>query len=290
VSNPIAFSTLACPEWTAETVIQQAAAFGYQALEWRGGPQGHVSPATPPAQLAALQRQQREAGLFALAVTAYSSFVSDQPAERQASLDDLRRHCDVAAALGAAYVRAFAGELPPGVPPEAVYDQIARGLEDAAAYAQGLGLAIALEPHDDFVRSAVVAPILRRVDHPALSVIWDVGNTYSSGEAPADSLNLLRSRLAYVQIKDGRGQGGDWRLTDVGVGDVPLAWVLDQLLSCGYRGAFSVEWERAWHPELAPAMVALPAARRALSGWLAAARTGSLRTRPLTPTVPGAGG
>ncbi len=287
MSNPIAFSTLACPEWTAEAVIQQAAAFGYQALEWRGGPQGHVSPATPPAQLAVLQRQQREAGLFALAVTAYSSFVSDQPAERQASLDDLRRHCDVAAALGAAYVRAFAGELPAGVPPESVYDQIARGLEDAAVYAHSLGLAIAFEPHDDFVRSAVAAPLLRRVNHPALSVIWDVGNTFSAGEAPADSLALLRTRLAYVQIKDGRGQGADWRLTDVGVGEVPLAWALDRLIVGGYRGAFSVEWERAWHPELAPAEVALPAARRALSHWLASARTGSLRTRPLSTTGPG---
>ena len=150
--NPLAFSTLACLEWTAEMVIEKAAAFGYQALEWRGGPQGHVSPATPPAQLAALQRRQREAGLFALAVTAYSSFVSDDAAERQANLDDLRRHCDVAAVMGAPYVRAYEEELPPGVHPEALYERMARGLEAAADYAQALGLAIALEPHADFAR------------------------------------------------------------------------------------------------------------------------------------------
>jgi sugar phosphate isomerase/epimerase len=119
---------------------------------------------------------------------------------------------------------------------------------------------IALEPHADFARSAVVAPILRLVNHPALSVIWDVGNAYSTGEAPADSLEPLRARLAYVQIKDGTGQGDAWRLTDVGAGEVPLAWAFERLLCGGYRGAFSVEWERAWHPELAPAEVALPAA------------------------------
>jgi hypothetical protein len=31
-------------------------------------------------------------------------------------------------------------------------------------------------------------------------------------------------------------------------------------LKDGYSGAFSIEWERAWHPELEPAGIALPAA------------------------------
>ena len=288
--NPIAFSTLGCPEWTAEIVISKAAELGYQAIEWRGGPDGHVSPRTPPAVLANLQRRQREAGVFALAVTAYSSFVSDDAAERQANLDELCRHCDVAAALGASYVRAFIGYDAPRVTPEAVYDRVARALEDAAIYAHGLGLAIALEPHDDFVRPSMVAPILQQVKHPALSVIWDVGNAYSTGEAPSDSLRLLRPRLAYVQLKDGRGLGADWKLADVGKGEVPLPWAIDRLIVGGYRGAFSVELDRVDHLELTPAEMALPAAHQAISGWLAAARTGSLRTRPLTPTVSGTGG
>jgi sugar phosphate isomerase/epimerase len=271
MANPLAFSTLACPEWTAETVIQKATAYGYQALEWRGGAMGHMPPSIPPARLAALARQQRDAGLFALAVTAYTSFVEADGAARQANFDELRRHCDVAAALGATYVRAFAGELPPGVPPASVHERVARGLEEAAHYAQTLGLAVALEPHDEFVHSAVIAPILALAPHPALSVIWDVGNAYSVGDEPADTFQRLRARLAYVQIKDGVGQGAAWRLTAVGDGEVPLAWAVEQLARVGFRGVYSVEWERAWHPELAPADEALPAARDALHRWQAAA-------------------
>jgi hypothetical protein len=30
------------------------------------------------------------------------------------------------------------------------------------------------------------------------------------------------------------------------------------LLEGGYTGAFSLEWERAWHPDLDPPEVALP--------------------------------
>ena len=118
---------------------------------------------------------------------------------------------------------------------------------------------------------AVIAPVLQLAPHPALSVIWDVGNSYSVGDEPAVTFQALRRRLAYVQIKDGIGQGSAWRLTDVGAGAVPLAWAVEQLVTVGYRGVYSVEWERAWHPELAPADEALPAARDALFRWLAAA-------------------
>ena len=267
MANAFALSTLAAPEWPAEVVIERAAAFGYDALEWRGGPDGHVPPSLSAAQLAALARRQHAAGLTALAVTAYSSFVADDVNVRQANLDDLRRHCDTAAALGAPFVRAYEEELPPGVRPEALYDRIAEGLAAAAEYAQRVGVAIALEPHADFARSAVAAPILERVPPPALRVIWDVGNAYATGEDPAETRGRLRARLAYVQVKDGTGHGDAWRLTDVGQGAVPLAWAIQSLVADGYAGAFSVEWERAWHPELAPAEVALPAALKVLKAW-----------------------
>ena len=40
------------------------------------------------------------------------------------------------------------------------------------------------------------------------------------------------------------------RLTLIGEGDVPIARIADRLLSDGYDGYFSLEWEKKWHPEL----------------------------------------
>jgi sugar phosphate isomerase/epimerase len=103
-------------------------------------------------------------------------------------------------------------------------------------------------------------------------VIWDVGNAYAAGELPAETWPRLGGRLAYVQVKDGVGQGAAWRLTALGAGHVPLAEAL-ALLRRGpqpYTGALSLEWERAWHPELEPAEQALPKGlgllRRLLAG------------------------
>jgi sugar phosphate isomerase/epimerase len=119
--NPITFSTLACPHWGIETVIAKASEFGYDGIEWRGGPQGHLQPDLPATRKSQLRGQCSDAGLMSLAITAYTSFISDSAKERDANVDELRRYADLAAEVGASYVRAFIGELPEGRTPDAAF-------------------------------------------------------------------------------------------------------------------------------------------------------------------------
>jgi sugar phosphate isomerase/epimerase len=270
--NTITFSTLACPSWPIETVIAKASEFGYDGIEWRGGPQGHVNPATPTSQKEALRQMCSDAGLMVLAVTAYTSFVSKSAEERQANVDEVRRYTDLAAELGAQYIRVFLGELPSGVNPDAsMYENIAGCLNVASEHALSLGVGIAIEPHDSFARSSAVAPVLNRTrSHSALQVIWDIGNAFAAGEEPLEGFKLLKDRLAYVQIKDGKRRGSEWQLCPLGQGDVPLSQAFELLSANGYEGALSVEWEYAWHPELDPPEIALPAALRTVQELLAA--------------------
>ncbi len=275
--TPITFSTLACPHWQIETIIAKATEYGYDGIEWRGGSQGHVHPDMPVAKKAFLRQKCSNAGLISLAVTAYTSFVSDFAEQRQANVNELRRYTDLAAELGAKYVRAFLGELPKGTNLDSsVYEKISDCLNAAAEYASSVGVEIAIEPHDDFVRSTVVAPVLNQSQsHQALRVVWDFGNAFAAGEDPAEGFDLLKDRLAYVQVKDGKGRGPNWRLCRLGEGDVPLNQAFDLLLTNDYPGALSVEWEYAWHPELDPPEIALPAALRTVQELLAAAQTES---------------
>jgi len=275
--NPITFSTLACPNWQIETVIAKASEVGYDGIEWRGGPQGHVQPDMPTAKKAVLKQCCSNAGLMSLAVTAYTSFVSSSVKERQTNVDELRRYSDLAAELGAAYVRTFLGELPKGRNLDtAIYEKISDCLNAAAEYAESVGVKIAIEPHDDFVRSSTIVPILRQVQHPALRVIWDIANAFAAGEDPAEGFVLLKDRLAYVQVKDGKRFGHTWQLCPLGQGNVPLDQAYELLLAHNYQGALSVEWEYAWHPELDPPEVALPAALRMVRQLWAAARAESV--------------
>ena len=274
--NPITFSTLACPHWQAETIIAKAIEFGYDGIEWRGGPQGHVQPGMPGAQKATLQKMLMDTGLITVAVTAYTSFVSSVAKERKANLDELRQYTDLAAELDAPYVRTFLGELPEGTQPDpSIYKNISDCLNLASEYAESVGVKIAIEPHDDFVRASTIVPILNQVQHPALRVIWDIGNAFAAGENPTQSFAFLKDRLAYVQVKDGKGRAPDWQLCSLGEGDIPLSQAFELLLDNNYPGAFSVEWEYAWHPELDPPEVALPAALQTVKELLAAVQVES---------------
>jgi len=271
VPNCITFSTLACPEWAVETIVVRAAQYGYDGLEWRGGPEGHVQPSLPSHTREQLRRRVSESGLFSLAVTAYTSFVSDNFSERQANIDELRRYLDLAAELKAQYVRAFLGELPAGAKLSMIHEHISQCLEAAAIHAESVGVGIAVEPHDDFVRSSSVAAIFEKVTHPHVRAVWDIGNAFAAGEDPAEGFEALGKRLAYVQVKDGVGRDSQWRLTPLGEGEVPLARACEFLWANNYAGALSVEWERAWHPELDPPEIALPQALKAMRRLLAAA-------------------
>ena len=267
--NPITFSTLACPGWSIDTIITKAVELGYDGIEWRGGPEGHVRPAMPLSEKRDLRKMSANAGLKALAVTAYTSFVSQFAEERQSNVDELRRYADLAAELGADYIRAFLGELPEetNLTPS-IYKNILDSLNSASEYASSVGVRIAVEPHDNFTRSTIVSPLFDR-SHPNLRVIWDLGNTFAAGEEPDEGYELLKNRLAYVQVKDGIRQGPGWQLCAAGQGNVPLAHAFALLLENGYQGAFSVEWEYAWHPELDPPENALPEALQVVRSLLA---------------------
>ena len=213
---------------------------------------------------------------MSLAVTAYTGFVSGSAEERQENVDELRYYADLAAELGAAYVRTFLGKLPEGTDPDSrIYENIVNCLKTVSEHAESVGVIIAVEPHDDFVRSSTVIPIFDQYKSHYLRVIWDLGNTFAVGELPAEGFNLLKDHLAYVQVKDGNGHTPHWHLCSLGEGEVPLNQAFELLLANGYQGAFSVEWEYAWHPELDPPEIALPAALRTVQKLLTTAQTES---------------
>jgi sugar phosphate isomerase/epimerase len=272
--NMITFSTLACPTWSIETIIKRAAEFGYNGIELRGGSRGHVQPAMPASQKALLLQLSSDHGVAALAVTAYTSFVSSVPEELQANIDEAKRHVDLAAELGAKYVRVFLGELPAGTNLDAsLYATMAESLFTTSEYATSLGVNIAIEPHDNFARSSTLIPLFDQPRlHPGLRVIWDIGNAFAAGENPPQGFEPLKDRIAYVQVKDGKGRDPHWQLCPLGEGDVPLGKAFELLLASGYQGALSVEWEYAWHPELDPPEIALPAAIRTVRELLATAQ------------------
>ncbi len=105
-----------------------------------------------------------------------------------------------------------------------------------------------------------------------VGAVWDSHHPHRMAETPVETFRHIGSRLVLAQVKDARRDStreDGWQLVALGEGEVPVREMLAVLVQNGYRGAVSVEWERAWHPELAPAKVALPQHLEVLKRWLA---------------------
>lgn len=277
VDPVLAFSTLACPEWSPQEVVRRAAAMGFDAVEWRGGPSGHLNAGSSPPLIADLRRLMRDHGIRPLALTTYGSLVAEGPSDRIREAVALRAELDIAADIGADFIRVFVGIPDRSTPKAELRHRAVDALRAAAEHAAEVGVDIAVEPHDLHGRGSDIRPILEGVAHPRVGVIWEVAGAWTAGEDPADVLSFLGPWVRYVQLRDARLESATWRSCRFGDGEVPLARALSGYQARGMVAPLSIEWVRAWEPELDPAEVALPAALRYVRLQLARARDASAR-------------
>ncbi len=184
-----------------------------------------------------------------------------QHAEVARHLEQIRRSCQVARALGAGIVRLFsfrrssmtgAGNPSPREPrggaiPDDLLPKIVAGLRAAAALADEYQVTLGLEN----VRSCWgntghnAARILAAVDHPRLRAIWDPGNDYVSGGVPyPDGYRAVLPYIVHMHVKDADvvdAATGLTRWACIGTGAVDYAGQIAALRRDGYRGALSVE-------------------------------------------------
>lgn len=265
---PLAFSTLGCPNWSLAHAAEQAAAYGYRALEVRLL-DGEIIPSTMPA---GRRRQIKEImqahNIEIIGLGLSVRFSSPNSAERQGQVEELRKYLELANELGVPYVRVFGGNTAEGHTVDETINWVAEGLARAMPLAEAQGVTVLLETHDAFCRGAEVARVLQQVVHPRLKAVWDVHHPFRMGESIEETWRLIGERTAHVHIKDARLKpDGNWQLVLLGQGEVPCRAVVELLHRNGYKGYLTAEWEKKWHPEIEEPEIALPQHAEVLRGW-----------------------
>ena len=291
----LSFSTLGCPSWSLERVIDAAGRHGYDGVELRFLEDDDALWARPELTgtgLAGTLARLRDAGLAVSCVDTRSVFHDRDASARARARDEARRSLDLAARLGAPGIRVFGDRVPPGQDLASTQGFITDALAGLAEDARPLGVGVWIESHGDFARGTDMAALLHRVTADAIGVVWDPANAFEAGEAPAEGLRALRGRVRHVHLKDTAREAGPvreqraWSPRLVGKGDFPAAEVVSLLRAYGYGGWVSFEWEKRWYPDIEPPEVALPHfvrwAAAALRSEPAAARAGPVALRTLT--------
>nr|WP_277816645.1 sugar phosphate isomerase/epimerase family protein [Microbacterium aquimaris] len=242
---------MGCPDLAVPEIIDLARRGAYDGVELRavdGTIDLFALPDFAPSRAPATAARFAAAGLR---IACLDSSVSIDGALESRDRDEALRNLELAALLDTPLVRVFAG------PPSTDTDGLADGLCALGEAAEGFGVRVAVETHGAMSRSRELMSILEGVPE-RVGVVWDVMHTFRAGETVGESLELVRTRLAHVHLRDAASAGPAHDYVRTGEGMMPIGTVVRALDEVGYAGYLSFEWEKFWHPELEDGREVIP--------------------------------
>jgi len=258
----ICFSTLACPSWTLDQVVNIAARSGYDGIELRfleGEDSIWKLPAFQPASLKTSIKKILDRGLSVACVDTSCRFHSPDPQERASWVDEGMRMAELASSLGAPGIRVFGDKIQPGADRASTRHWIAEGIRYLTEKTGPLGVGVWLETHGDFASSAETMAILEESGCEDAGVVWDAANAFADGkEQPLDGICAFGNRLQHVHLKDLECRAGRWQPVLSGEGQFPMREIVGELEQQKYDRFLSFEWEKKWHPHLAEPEISIP--------------------------------
>ena len=163
-----------------------------------------------------------------------NDFTWADPVKREEEKKLVKEWIQVARKLGAPGVRIFAGVLSKE---EYSWDQraawIVDDIRECAEYGRENGVMIALQNHNDFIRSAAeVEKVMKMIDHSWVGLMLDIGS-YHSPDPYSDIASTARFAITW-QMKE------KVFVNETQV-DTDYEKVIDIVRECGYRGYLPLE-------------------------------------------------
>ena len=268
----LAFSSLGCPDWSFKSMIDFASAHGYHGLEFRGILRELDLSKCPefssPQRIRTSRQMMAEKDLKFVNLGSSANLHHPEGAERNRQMDEAKRFIDLAQELSCPYVRVFPNNFPKDQDREQTLELIASGLLELGNYAKGSTVKVLMETHGDIVFTADVETIMKAAAHPQVGLIWDILNMWTiTKEPPGEVYQRLKPYIAHTHLKNATLADGKINYVLLNKGEVPVFEAIDALVKGGYKGYYSFEWEKLWHPEIEVPEIALADFPRAMKEY-----------------------
>jgi sugar phosphate isomerase/epimerase len=263
-----AFSTVSSPKWDFETLVIRAKEYGYDGIEIRGSRDQGIQTASDIflTDTSKVRSMFSGAGLEICCIASSIAY-SQNKHERALRAAQLRDYIDTAEAVGCAWVKIFDAEAKPGVSRSMLAAEMGDWLLPLGDYAAEAGVGILVENSLSFRTSKEMWMILDRINHPAIGCCWDIFNAALLGESPSTSVPVLNSKIQYAQVKDAKFGVLGAAYCKLGEGDVQVEKFIKKMRGIGFEGYVTLEWEKAWLPNLAEPEEILPDSIAKLRRW-----------------------
>ena len=259
----LSFSTLGCPDWTLDKILDVAVANNYKGIEIRGIQREMDLSKSPhfnsDASIKETKKKFSDKNLKIVGFGSSAAMHHADAAERSKSMDEAKRFIEIADKAGCPYVRVFPNNFPKETPKEKTMELMSSGLNDLAKFSKGTDVKVLMETHGDLIWSDDLVKVMNTVDASQVGLVWDISNMWTvTKEDPKIVYEKIKKWVRHTHIKDISLANGKETYTLFGEGDVPAFEAIDLLTKGGYKGYYSFEWEKMWHPEIAEPDIAIP--------------------------------
>lgn len=234
-------------------LFEELAAMGGTVIEINGNAQRHHDIALDSTTIPQILTWAKRSGLTIGSLSGYCDFALthalDTTAEPalDAEITRLMTTCRAASEMEVPIVRAFVGDVKPGITLDGARRAIVAALRKASALAAVLGVTLGIENHGHLINDGpALVELVQEVGAPNLGFTLDTGNFawagHDAGQVRLDFEAVL-PHVVNVHIKDGKWTNDGFVFVPAGEGDLPLTWLLSRLEAQGYDGPIYSEYE-----------------------------------------------
>ncbi len=260
--SKLSFSTLGCPDWPFDKIIDFAKDNNYKGIEVRGilhemdltkVPEFSSSDA-----ISVTLKKMKDRDLVFVDLGSSAAMHLPKGDERTKNLDEGKRFIDLAQKLNCPYVRVFPNQLPKDRDRQESLNLIMDGLRELGDYASKTNVTVLLESHGELIYKKDLLTVMQGAAGPHVGLVWDICNMWiATKEPPVDVYAILKPYIHHTHIKDLKIIDGKEEYVLLGTGIVPIFQAVDLLYKNNYPGYYSFEWEKLWHPEILDPQIAL---------------------------------
>jgi len=170
-----------------------------------------------------------------------AGFPSDDPAELETELEQVRRAIDLAVFFGARSMRIFTGNDDPKT-----LDRMIPWLQQSTEYAAERNIYMGLENHGDGIagQPELCRELAEKVRSPFFGILYEPHNLMAKGGGDYRyAFEAMRDHIVHVHFKDGAPTDKGYGLTLMGEGEIDFPWIMEQLDAVGYDGDIALEYE-----------------------------------------------
>jgi sugar phosphate isomerase/epimerase len=258
----LSFSTLGCPDWSFDKIVDFAKEHSYTGIEVRGILREMDLTKVPEFSsanaIATSLKKMKDRGLVFVDLGSSAAMHLPKGEERTKNLDEGKRFIDLAAKLSCPFIRVFPNQLPKDRDRQETLNLIIEGLRELGEYASKTNVTVLLESHGELIYKKDLLMVMEGAAHPHVGLVWDICNMWTvTKEPPEEVYAVLKPYIRHTHIKDLKIIDGKEEYVLLGTGIVPIFHAIDLLYKNDFPGYYSFEWEKLWHPEILDPQIAL---------------------------------